>query len=272
MKVYELNSYQELIDSYILEQKSLGNKITYQSLSVQLRIQKSYLSKVMNRNASLNRDQGFLLSKAMRLSRDETDFLFLLIDLDRCGISEYKAELIEKIKKIQLRNTQSDKYLNKSLNLIDSNLAQEYYLLPEIQLVHLSLSIPEYQKDFLKLKTDLGISSEIFSYILETLEKLKLVSKQNSEIKLLKSNLHLKNDSPFFHQWRTGFLLKSLEKTKSLAAKDKYNFIASFTCDDESKELIRLEYMKFLNKVEKYVSKAPSKGLYQMNFDLFKWL
>ncbi len=63
-----------------------------------------------------------------------------------------------------------------------------------------------------------------------------------------------------------------MEWEKGLEQNDKYNFTVSFTANEEAKEKIRLEFLKMLNFIEKAVTQAPSEKLYQMNFDLFKWL
>lgn len=272
MKIYEFSSCQDFIVSYIDEERSLGNKVTYQKLADIMRIQKSYLSKVMGKNASINKDQGYLLAKHLGLGKKETQYLFLLIDYEKCALEELKDELKNQIQTIQVKQTQSDKYIDKQNNELTSEELQEYYLLPENQLIHLALSIPKYQKDIEKLREDLKVNKQLFAQSLKILSRLGLIEVHDSKVKLLKSNLHLKHDSPFFHQWKAQMNLKSIEWTKFLETKDKYNFTVSFTSDEETKEKIRIEFLNYLKTIEKLVSKAPSKKLYQLNFDLHKWI
>lgn len=272
MKIYEYENYQDFINAYILSEKAVGNKVTFQKLADQMRIQKSYLSKVMAKNASINKDQGFLLASSLGLSEKETEYFFLLIDYEKCALSELKEKLKNKIKTIQVKETQSDRYIDKTNNELTSEELQEYYLLPENQLIHLALSIPKYQSDIEKLREELKINKQSFSMSLKILQKLELIKVIDKKVKLLKSNLHLKHDSPFFHQWKAQMSLKSIEWIKNLETKDKYNFTVSFTSDEETKESIRIEFLNFLKKVEALVTKAPSKKLYQLNFDLHKWI
>lgn len=272
MKIFEFSSYQDYTISYIENEKRLGNKVTFQKLADQMRIQKSYLSKVMAKNASINKDQGYLLAKFMGLTEEETNYLFLLIDYEKCALNELKEQLLDKIKTIQIQQTQSDKYIKKTSNELTSEELQEYYLLPENQLIHLALSIPKYQSNIEKLREDLRINKQSFVTSLKILQNLQLIKIDDKKVTLLKSNLHLKHDSPFFHQWKAQMSLKSIEWIKNLETKDKYNFTVSFTSDEETKENIRIEFLNFLKKVEGLVSQAPSKSLYQLNFDLHKWI
>lgn len=163
-----------------------------------MRIQKSYLSKVMAKKASLSRDQLFLFSKEIGLSHEQMEYLFLLLDYERCAVSEYKEHLKKKIDKLSSVHTQSDKYLQKETVEISDAQMNKYYLNCENQLIHLSLSIPKYQKNIELLRDDLRLSSKQFSDALSLLQDLGLIEVLDHEIKLLKSNLHLKHDSPYF--------------------------------------------------------------------------
>jgi hypothetical protein len=272
LKLFESNTYQDVIEGHITFQKSLGHKVTYQKLAEIMRIQKSYLSKVMAKGASLSKDQLYLFSQHINLSSSEMDYLFLLLDIERCGIEELKNKLVNKAQLISLSNTQSDAYLNKDKAELDTAKMNEYYLNAENQLVHLALSISRYQQDIEGLKKDLKLSSSQFTKIIILLERLDLIQVNEDDVTLKKSNLHLAPDSPYFESWKNQFTLKAFEWNKTLEEKDKYNFTVSFTANDETKEKIRLEFLKILKSVEKDVSNAPSKNLYQMSFDLFKWL
>jgi transcriptional regulator with XRE-family HTH domain len=272
MKVYENKTYQDTIESYISFQKSLGLKVTFQKIAEIMRIQKSYLSKVMARNASLSRDQLFLFAKEVGLDSNQMEYLFLLLDHEKCAVEDYKIHLQKKIDKISSLHTQSDKYINKeSIQITDAQM-NKYYLNCENQLIHLSFSIPKYQENVEALRVDLRLSAKQFSDALALLKDLGLIQILEGRVKLIKSNLHLQHNSPYFHQWKNQLSLKAMEWEKGLEQNDKYNFTVSFTADDEAKERIRLEFLNMLNFIEKEVTKAPSDNLYQMNFDLFKWL
>lgn len=249
------------------------DKLTYEKLAKNLRIQKSYFSKVLKGDADLSRDQAFLCAQEMKLSESEEDYLYLLIELSRTSLPEFKKKLKEKIKGIQLKNTQSIEYLKeKSDQVLDSNQIQRYYLRPETQLIHLALGLERYQEMPELLKVDLNISGETLKASIELLEELKLITVQDEKISLLRSNMHLDNSSEFFHQWHVQFKLKSLEQLKKLSQSDKYNFLVTFSSEESDKERIRIEFLNFLKKVESIVKNSKSENLYQMNFDLFKWL
>ena len=274
MKIFEFNDYRIFLKEYILEINRFGEeKLTYQKLAEKLRIQKSYLSKVLKGDADLSRDQAYLCAGELNLSQKEEDYFHLLIDSSRTALPDFRKKLAKRIKSIQLQNTQSIEYLKeKSDQVLDSNQIQKYYLMPETQLVHLALGLKRFQQSPEELKSELNISGEMLTNALKLLEELQLIERKNDSIKLLKSNMHLDNSSAFFHQWHVQFKLKALEKLKSLSQDDKYNFLVTFSSKEADKEKIRIEFFNFLKKVESIVKGSEPQNLYQMNFDLFKWL
>lgn len=270
--IYEFNDYQNYLKNYVETQKKLGNSITYQQLADSMRMQKSYFSKIMAGNANLNLEQGYLLAKKLKLSLEEKEYLYLLIEHQRVSLKELQEELKKKIQQAQTQKTQTAEYIeqNRSLDLAQTEI-QKYYLFAETQLIHLGLSIPKFQKDPSSLIKLLNISHRQFEDTIKTLRELKLIDVQGDKIKILKSGLYLPPDSPFFPQWSTQFKLKGIEQLKLLEDKDKYSFTASFSGSDEDKEQIKLEYLKLLKRIEKIVKKSKAKHLYQIQFDLFKW-
>lgn len=272
MKVYERDSYQGILNDYISFQRNLGLKITYQKIAEIMRVQKSYLSKVMASNASLSKDQLFLFAQKANLNTEETEYLFLLLDIEKCANNDLKKILTNKAKKISLLNTQSQNYLDKDKVLLSSQEMNLYYLSAENQLIHLALAIPKYQNDLDLLRNHSKISADVFSKSISLLQSLELISINENSAKLLRSNLHLSPTSPYFNSWKNQLAIKAMEWEKSLDTADKYNFTVSFTADEQTKENIRLEFLKMLKTIEELVSKAPSETLYQMNFNLFKWI
>lgn len=271
MNIFEFSNIQEILESYIAEQKVLGQKLTYQDLAKEIRVQKSYLSKVMKKDASLNKDQTYLLCKKLKLNESERDFVFLLIDRDKVAIPELKKELSKKIKTLQNLNTKSENYIETETNDLSVSQIQQYYLNAENQLIHLSLGIEKFQQNVDLLKDVFNLSNDQLNKSLNLLNQLKLIEIKDKKIIILKSNLHIPKDSPFFESWQTMVKLKSQEHIKKVSPDNKYNFIATFSADEKSHEEIRIEFMKYLKKVETIVKRAPRKDLYQIHYDLFKW-
>ena len=272
MNIFELNSVKQVIESYIDEQNRVGLKVTLTEIAGVIRVQKSYLSRQLSGSATFTQDHGYLLAQYLKLNENEQEFLFLLIDRDRSGVSELRDQIDAKINALRNISTRSENYIDKEVAVIDSQKLQQYYLVPEYQLVHLSFALPKFQANPDLVKEIFGISNELYSNILKILDELSLIKITKNSVQLVKSNLHLPKDSIYFHSWQLQMRLKAIEYSKKVDQKDKYNFLVNFTATDEDREKIRLDFMKFLKKVEATVKKADSKNLYQMSFDLFKFV
>jgi hypothetical protein len=59
---------------------------------------------------------------------------------------------------------------------------------------------------------------------------------------------------------------------QTLNEDEKHNFMGTFSADPETAAEIKKKFRDFLKDVERLVIKAPSKNVFQMSFDLFKWL
>ncbi|MCT4642094.1 MAG: DUF4423 domain-containing protein [Bacteriovoracaceae bacterium] len=269
--IYEYKSINKIIEAYIKHQAFLGQKTTQSSISNALNMQKSYFSKIMSQNAFLNKDQVYLLSKVLKLDEKEFSYLNLICDYEKSGIAAYKSELLKKIDAISNKNTQSEKYLSKKNTAITTEGINRYYSDEYSQLIHLCLGIKRFQAEPKKLISLFKINEKKYLKIIKNLEELNLIQVNEKNIKLISSNLHLSRESNLFSSWYKTNKLNVLSKLDSLDDEEKYNFIANFSCDQESKEKIRVEFLSFLKKVEKIVKDAPAKELYHLGFDLIKW-
>ena len=272
MNIYAHKDYRIIIQELVAQSKAIGKKLTFQQLATDIRVQKSYFSKILSGLANLNSDQVFLLCERFGFNQGEKEYFSLLVERERTAISERQSELDQQIKSIHASKTQTQNYIDKEVTGEHERLLSSYYLDPAHLLVHIAFSIKKYSQDLEKLKIDLGLSDDQFATILSNLESLGLIQIKNNRVSVLKTNLHLSKESPFFWAWRTTLQLQSLQKMKVLNEEESYNFSVCFSADLKVQSEIRNEFMKFLKRTEKLVKASPAKNMYQLNFDLFKWL
>jgi len=269
---YELLSYRKLIKEVVEEKKKQGIEISFQKIAEKMRVQKSYLSKVINNQADLSGDQLYLLSKILAFSEDEKYFINLLWEYERTALSERKNEIFDKIKIVQEKKKEISSNINANQLKTETFFEQEYYLDPYLQLVHIFFSIEEFQKTPGKIKKILNLSSERFREIINKLVMLKIISKEkNGHYKNRITGLHLPKNSPFFSSWLRSVRLNSLAQNLTSSQNDNYNFSVIFSADHKTQETINKEFLIFISKMQSLVKEAESKHVYQVNFDFLKW-
>ncbi len=269
--IYNYLEYRKYIKDTVEQKKKVGMKMTYESLATSIRVQKSYLSKVLTGNAKLNRDQAYLLCESFKLSNEEKDFFFLLLDYDTSAISNRRKDLLKQIKEIQKVKCRPKEYI-QSKSIISKNDTNLYYLDPLHQLVHMALTIKEFNKSPKALCDSLNISEEKFTSILSSLETMKIIEIDKNGIKVLIESVHLEDQSSLYWPWKSQLNNMANSRLQYKKCDEDISFSVVFTCDQETKEKIRNDFFKLLEKSQKLVNKSKSKNMCQLNFDLFKWL
>jgi transcriptional regulator with XRE-family HTH domain len=103
-RVYEYRSYKIALTEELRLRRETGEKhLTITSMADYCGVQRTYLSKMMNREGNLSEDQIFLASKYLGLSPEETDFLLLLRAASATEIPERRLHLESLAEKIRVQ-------------------------------------------------------------------------------------------------------------------------------------------------------------------------
>jgi uncharacterized protein (TIGR02147 family) len=270
MNIYAYIDYRDVLTHFVQERRNLGNKITFQQLAESALVQKSYLSQVMAKRAELSSDQLFLLCEFCCFSEEEVEYLYLLLEYSRCSIKKRKELLKNRIEKIRAKHRETDKHIES--RSIKKDFADEFYLDSWNQLIHVCLSIEKYRNNPNLLANDLQITQSRLIEILDRLMRFEIIKWHNNKIEVLINNLHLNKNSPVYSAWKNQVRIMSMSRTQAMPVADAYNFAVLFSATEETKNFVHEQFLKFLQAVQPNVKDAPAENVFQMNFDLFKWL
>ncbi len=274
VNVFSFFNYREFLRTALTAARTSRPGFTHRRLAESMRVQPSYLSRVFQGTAHLNADQLYLGGQALRCSAEEVRYLLLLLEWDRCELSERKFILKRKIQSIQEEKRNSAHHLKADFVLPESSaLYSEYYLDPMASLVHTFLSLKEYQTRPERICVCLGLSEARLREILALLTKLGIVAfdKKKAQYSILKDHIHLDKDSTLNRSYQTLFRHAALEHLKRVEGNEKYEFSVTFSADEETQKVIHDEFNSFLKRIESQVRKAPAEGVFQLHFDLFRW-
>jgi len=270
--VFEFDDYKSLL-RYLLDERKRNIKgFALHKLARACRIQKTYLSRVLNSTADLSEDQMYLASRELEMAKDEIEYLSLLHQRDRSGVKSRVDLLSKEIKQLRKNNKKSEKHIK--VQPLKSNLIENtsiYYLDMNFQLVHILLTIERFVNNPSLITKILSIKKEKLQFYLDTLIELSLIEYHDGEYTVIKDSLHLSKDSPIFHTYRRLTRDHSLNKLEHLDGDDQYSFSVSFSTSPEVKNKIHQEFLEFLKKTKSWVDEGVESEVYQMNFDLFKW-
>jgi len=271
MEFYSAIDYRKILSFLVEREKAKGIDCNFSKLADAIRVQRPYLSKVINGSADLSEDQLHLACEYFNISGDEKNYLDLLLQYSKSGLKERREFLKKQIHKFQ--SIKLDLKNNIEAERISPSNSQfsEYFLNPNMQIVHVALNIKHYQ-NLEVLANRLNLSKKHLSEILKKLEILKLIEFKNNKYSVINQSIHLPQDSNLLHPHQTLTRVKSIEhqQVKSQDA-ENYSFSVTFSCDEEGRKKIQEDFVKYLKSVQKTVQNAGSEEVYQINFDLFSW-
>lgn len=274
MSIFRYIDYREAVSDLIKNSKKSQESWSFSNLAQAARIQKAYVTRVFKKNAHLNTDQLFLVCKYLKLSPEETDFLFLLLEYSRSVVSERKKELLLKIKGIQSMHRDTRKHLKTEMvNTKETDQYNRYYLDPYAPLVHIFLSLPQYASNPLQIVRNLNVTEKRLQQTLNLLERQQIVKWDQSKkaYKLIKDHIQLTAESPFNLPYQIFQRNNAIQKIQNQTHEERFTFSVAFSANSKTKDDIHEEFLKFLKKVEALVKDTSPHEVFQINFDLFGW-
>lgn len=276
LNIYSSDNYRGIINETMSEKKFLDKTFSFQSMSSFIRVQKPYLSKVMNSRADFNSDQLFMSCKYLEMTEEETNYMLLLLEYDRCNYSERKKTLLIKIQKIQDSKRDSKTILINNIKTrdaldFDESIHIEYYLDPIILIVHMFLTIPRFRKNIDRIAIELFLSKDHLNEILKKLVEMSIIEINEGKIEVLIKTMHLPRESKVVSSHQQMMKQYALYRMNRIGVEYKKNFSVTFSSNEDSRKKIELEFNKFLSKVREISMEGDKKDCYQLNFDLFPW-
>ncbi len=242
-----------------------------------IRAQKTFMSKVFSEEAHLSEDHMYLVYEKIPLSDLERCYLKLIYDYTRSGLQERKDKLLQEIHEIQDQWRRSGAHLKAEFTsprpsvTEDANLIS-YYLEPWAPLIHMYLTLEQYQIQPSLLITKLGMSGEEhLNSVLQILKSCGFIDTKDSKTVATVSHIHLDSKSPFLRSHQTLARMHSGEHLLRLPVDRRFVFAVTFSANAETQSKIRQAFLAFSKEVEVLVRDSDPKDVYQLNFELFPW-
>lgn len=276
MNIYSETDYRKILQTVVDERKSLGIPVTYSAMAEASRVQKPYVSKVLSGFADFNSDQLYMALKYLDFSSEDIDYMQKLLDLEKCSYPERKKLLENEIKSIQKEKRDTGKVLEKSVDQMealefDRSKFVEYYLDPDLQIIHVHLCMKKYRDNPEIIKGTLEISDSKFENAIISLEKMKLIEMKEGKVKVLKRSLHLPKDSKLVLPHQILMKQKSIYHLGTLQNDNRKNFAVTFASNEKAKVKIEEAFNEFIARVRALSGEGRPDTCYQLNFDLFPW-
>lgn len=265
--IYEFNDLNDCI-----KYQFRIRKLNFSRVSHATDIHPSYFSRVMKAKASFSQNQIFKIGNFLKLEEEEVDFLFLLLQKQLAG-NPAERQFFEK----RIRRVQNEK-LNISRNM-DAKVLQlhgqtgwgDYYTEAMTTMVHMYLTMPEYQKMPTRILEKLNLTQEKLSQELGKLQSLGIIEMKGSKIIAVRDSIHLAEESPWSAINHINWRLKSIQQLEQRTNdKSNYHLSAVFTLDEETKHLLKQKLRQLALEAKLMVDgTASSDRVCKLIVDLF---
>lgn len=276
MNIYKSKDLRDILNEVMSEKKFLDKKFSFQSMAAFIRVQKPYLSKFMNNRADLNTDQMYMVCQFLEMNDDETSYMLLLLEHERCTYPERKKYLKEKIKKTQDEKIDNIKNIIKNISTrdamdFDNSKHIEYYLEPLISIVHIFLTIPRFLNNIDLISEELFISKEHLQEILKKLVVMNIIEINEDKINVVIKSLHLPKESKIISSHQLLLKQNAIHRLSRIGLEYKKSFAVTFSSNEDARKKIEFEFTNFISKVREISLEGKKEDCYQLNFDLFPW-
>ena len=275
MDIFEFSDYKKAIQERILFLKKKKSSWTFKKIAAHLQIQATYFSKVFYSDTHhFSDDDLFKMGQILQLSVHEIDFLILLKSYEICTHPDRKNILKTKIEKIQKEKPLNTDIINKSSMVFNNEV--DYLLNPLCVLIHVALMSELIRKDPRQLATKLGLKTQQLKTYINTLKLNELIQTDPEDpwkitnVKHWRTHFH--RDHPLVRTSQNLMRQLSLSRLSQTAENEKQSLNFTFTLDPEAFEKTKQEFQHFIKKVENISKTSRHNEVYQMNFDLFKWI
>ena len=273
VKIFEFENYRLILKQSLLDRKNqFGKAYTFEKMAKHCRIQRTYLSTALNGNGHLNSDQVFMSCEFLKFNEDETRYTGLLHERERSAFTSRRGVLSNEIAEIRNRYLQTDAHIDSNiLTSTTLQVASEFYLDFNSQLVHMFLTVEKYRRNVSKLQKALRFDSEVLSHSLNLLERAGLITINEGRIDVLQDNSHLPKSSPLYNTYITQMRMRGLERMQTQLKENSYSFSVLFSASESARLKIQRLFLRFINEAQNACQEGPTESVFQMNFDLLKW-
>lgn len=162
--------------------------------------------------------------------------------------------------------------VSKSLSTDDEQMS--YLFDPLCILVHVALFIPEYSQNPRKLSSLFGITISQLRVILKKIQDIGFIELNENETiaKISGHQIHYGPDHPLMRLHQSLLRQKSGVQLQELNENERHCFMGTFSADPQTYEKIKTKFRTFFRDIEPLIIKAPSLNVFQLNFEMFKWI
>jgi uncharacterized protein (TIGR02147 family) len=267
LSIFEFTSYRQYLMAWI---KSLGSRSygTKGRIAESLGVSSSLISQVLKGEKTLTPDQTSELCDFLGLNEIESDYLHLLVDLDRAGNHRYREKLLRKIAHLQEQSRRIGKRVPRHKELNDEQRAIYYssWLYTGIRNLTAVSGFDNVDAIAEYFRLDPPVVNRVIRFLIEN----GLCREQDGKITYGPASTHVDKDSPFVNKHHQNWRFQAIQHMEARRDEDVF-FTSPMSLSREAAEEIRKLLPNFVQSVMKISAPSPSEMAVCLNIDWFEY-
>ena len=267
MKVYEFSDYRDYVTKTVRSLPKSGRG-EYLKIAKHLGIHTSTLSQVLSGLKHFTLDQACALSDYMGLGELETQYLLLLVELERAGTERLRSTLKKQLSKLKEQGRELSKIIPGKRELSGEEKAIFYSNWFYTGIWALT-SIPGFQTADAITKY-FGLPKILVNQVISFLVSTGLCVEEGGTLRPGTTYVHLEGDSPLIARHHSSWRQKAIERHPFLS-ESEIAYSSPMSISKQDAEQIRKLIIEWIEQANKIRDPSPCETLYFLNVDWIKF-
>jgi uncharacterized protein (TIGR02147 family) len=267
LSIFEYTNYRGYLEAWIgsLGSRSYGSK---GRIAESLRVSASLISQILKGEKTLTPDQTSDLSDFLGLNEIESDYLHLLVDLDRAGSLRFREKLQRKIDQLQQQSRRIGKRVPRDKELNDEQRAIYYssWIYTGIRNLTAVPGLDHVDAIAEHLRLESGVVNRVIRFLIEN----GLCREVDGKITYGPASTHVDKDSPFVNKHHQNWRFQAIQHMEGRRDEDIF-FTSPMSLSREAAKEIRKLLPNFIQSVMKISGPSSSEVSACMNIDWFEY-
>ncbi len=266
MSIFEFSNYREFLRSYVRSLPKSGHgELT--RIASHLRISTTMLSQILSGQRDFNTDQAFELSEYLQLTEIETDYLYLLVEVEKAGTHKNKSHFRKKIEAMKSESLKLSKRVQHEKSLTDNERSVFYssWIYPA---VHLFLGLDKRGVSLEEICERFSISRQKASDLVQFFLRTGLAKEERGKYFPGVQSTFIEQGSPHLIKHHSNWRVKAIEKSESIAD-EELMFTAPLSISKKDFTSVREKIAQFIKTLSEIVKESEAEDIATINIDWF---
>ena len=263
MNIFKENDYKAILKHLFRNSKVKGLS---RKLAEYLGVHATLVSQVISGEKNFTEEQIFSVCEFLGIPELESEYILMLLKIERAGSKKIRDHYIGKKNEIQNRALQISERIKKDRKLSDAEKA-EFYSNWIYSAVHVLTSL-EKKSSFEEICKRFALKPAKARSVIEFLVSINMIVEKNGVYELGTGSTHLEKKSPLVITHHMNWRTKALQVAPNLSD-GELMYSANVSMSRADFDRFREELAQVVQRFQAIVKDSPAEEIAQLNIDFF---